>query len=155
MISSIISAISNLCSKAVSPITNLIDDKRFTEQERAEFAHAIALAELERDRAELEAQRTELKIQIAQANADAQIAQANARVFEFQTREDDRFTKRLRPTVGYLMTIMLALDQICVLFRNAESYFTTPMLIGYFTIMGIYVSGRSFEKIKICIRQKE
>lgn len=58
---------------------------------------------------------------------------------------DDLFTRRLRPSAGYLMTAMLLIDQIGFLYGR-ERFFDSAMTVGYFALMGVYVAGRSIEK---------
>lgn len=144
----VLTAITGLVDKVVEPITNLIDDERFTPEEKASMQNTIDRAQLDCDRARLEIEKTALEVEIANANADAKMAEATAAAMEAQTKEDDLFTKRLRPTVGYLMTLMLIADQINVMIQHADRYFSWPMLTGYFAIMGVYIGGRSIEKIK-------
>lgn len=147
-------ALIGLVSQAFQPIIDLLDDERFTEEERARLENSNERARIAPDRMELEIQKMDLQLQIAEVNrkaeqerADAAIAQALADVQAAQTREDDLFTKRLRPTAGYLMTFMLVADQAWVMLGH-ERFFDWRLLTGYFGLMGIYMTGRSLEKIK-------
>ena len=154
MSTAILSAITGLLSKAISPITKLIGDERFTEQERAEMKNSQLLAEIVTERTSLEIEKLEWQAQAekekrlaaeAKATADAQLALA--KVHQAQTQEDDLFTKRVRPVAAYVMTAMLVADQVWSMLGH-DAFFSNAMLIGYFSLLGIYMAGRSFEKIK-------
>ena len=149
-----ISAVAGLVGKAMQPITHLIDDERFTPQEKAELKNSQLLAEMANERAAIEMEKlqwqvhiTEQERMLAEAKADADAQMALARIQEAQTKEDDLYTKRLRPTVGYLMTLMLLADQVGAMCGHGR-FFNWILLSGYFATMGIYIGGRSIEKIK-------
>jgi DNA polymerase III delta prime subunit len=155
-ITAAIAAITGLIGKAIEPITNLVDDERFTPQERAELKSSQLLAEIANERTRLEIERMELQIEVerqqrlateAKASADAQ--SALALIQQAQTKEDDLYTKRLRPTVGYLMTLMLLADQAWTM-AGHERFFNLALYSGYFGLLGIYIGGRSLEKVKRC-----
>jgi predicted nucleic acid-binding Zn-ribbon protein len=152
--SAVLSTISGLLGKVVEPIAKLIGDERFTAQEKAELVNAELLAELANERAAFEIEKLEWaatsekeKRLAAEAKAQADIQQALANVHAAQTQEDDLFTKRVRPTAAYLMSLMLLADQVWHM-TGHERFFTLPMLTGYFSLLGIYIAGRSFEKFK-------
>ena len=153
--SAAIAAIAGLIGKAIQPITDLIDDERFTAQERAELESSQLLAEIANERASIELEKMQWQVQVkeqerllteARAEADAQMALAQ--IQQAQTQEDDLYTKRLRPTVGYLMTVLFLADFIAHAWFGRERFFGWVELTGYFAIMGVYIGGRSIEKIK-------
>lgn len=150
----ILTSITGLISKAIAPITKLIGDERFTEQEKAEMANAQQLAEIANERTALEIEKLEWqataekeKRQAAEAKAEADAMLAMARIQQAQTDEDDLFTKRVRPFAAYIMTMMLVGDQVWYMFGR-ERFFNNAMLMGYFSLLGIYIAGRTFEKFK-------
>jgi predicted nucleic acid-binding Zn-ribbon protein len=154
MSAAILSAITGLFSKAIEPITKLIGDERFTAQEKAELASSQLLAGIANERTALEIEKLEWQVQAeeqkrmaaeARAEADAQIALA--KIQQAQTQEDDLFTKRVRPAAAYVMTLMLVADQIWHMLGK-ERFFAGIMLTGYFSLLGLYIAGRSFEKFK-------
>lgn len=150
-----IAAITGLIGKAIEPITNLIDDERFTPQEQAELKSSQLLAEIANERTRLEIEKMELQIEVeaqrrqaAEAKADADRQTALAQIQQAQTQEDDLYTKRLRPTVGYLMTILFIADFVSSRFFGQDRFFGKVELFGYFAVLGVYIGGRSWEKIK-------
>ncbi len=152
---SIISSIFDLVGRAITPIANLIDDERFTPEEKAQLQNSETLAAMAEERARLEIEKLEWQVQVetekrraAEAMAAADRQTALAEIQAAQTAEDDLFTKRLRPTVGYLMTLMLMVDLVFHLFFGRPRFFGLAELTGYFAIMGVYIGGRSIEKIK-------
>jgi hypothetical protein len=149
-----ITAIVGLFSRAFEPVTKLIDDERFTPEEKANLANTQVLAELANERAALEIEKLEWQVQAetqkrlaAEAKAEADSQTALARIHEAQTGEDDLFTKRVRPFAAYVMTLMLIADQVWHMFGK-ERFFNNAMMMGYFSLLGIYIAGRSFEKFK-------
>jgi hypothetical protein len=154
MSSAAITAIIGLFSRAFEPVTKLIDDERFTAEEKANLSNTQVLAELANERAALEIEKLQFQIQAetqkrfaAEAKAEADAQMALARIHEAQTQEDDLFTKRVRPAAAYTMTLMLAGDQVWHMLGH-ERFFNGTMLMGYFSLLGLYVAGRSFEKFK-------
>lgn len=150
----ILAAITGLFSKAIEPVTKLIDDERFTPQEKAELKSSKMLAEIANERTALEIEKLEWKAtsekekrKAAEAKAAADAQTALARIQEAQTKEDDLFTKRVRPTAAYVMTLMLVADQVWTMLGH-ERFFNTVLLTGYFSLLGLYIAGRSFEKFK-------
>jgi hypothetical protein len=150
----VLTAITGLLSKAFEPVFKLIDDERFTPQEKADIANSQMLAQIVNERTALEIEKLEWQVQAetqkrmaaeAKAEADAQTALAN--IQRAQTDEDDLFTKRVRPMAAYVMTFMLLADQIWHMSGHPR-YFDWVMVTGYFSLLGIYIAGRSFEKSK-------
>jgi hypothetical protein len=154
MSAAILSAITGLFSKAIAPITKLIGDERFTAQEKAELASSQLLAGIANERTALEIEKLEWQVRAeeqkrlaAEAKAEADKQLSLAKIQQAQTDEDDLFTKRVRPAAAYAMTLMLAADQVWHMLGH-ERFFDGIMLTGYFSLLGLYVAGRSFEKFK-------
>jgi len=146
--------ITGLIGKAIEPITKLIGDERFTAQERAELANTQMLAEIANERTSLEIEKLQWQVQAegekrkaAEARAEADAQMALAKIQRAQTDEDDLFTKRVRPAAAYVMTMMLVADQVWNMLGH-ERFFNGTMLMGYFSLLGLYIAGRSFEKFK-------
>lgn len=149
-----ITAIIGLFSRAFEPVTRLIDDERFTAEEKANLANTQVLAELANERVQLEIEKLEWQVQAetqkrlaAEARADADAQMALAKIHQAQTDEDDLFTKRVRPTAAYVMTLMLLADQAWNMMGH-ERFFNSTLLMGYFSLLGLYIAGRSLEKFK-------
>jgi hypothetical protein len=154
MSAAVLTAITGLLSKAFQPVFKLIDDERFTAQEKADIANSQLLAEIANERTALEIEKLEWmaraekeKRLAVEARAEADTQLSLARIQQAQTDEDDLFTKRVRPFAAYIMTLMLVGDQVWHILGH-ERFFNTPMMMGYFSLLGIYIAGRTFEKFK-------
>jgi hypothetical protein len=117
--SAVLSTISGLLGKVVEPIAKLIGDERFTAQEKAELVNAELLAELANERAAFEIEKLEW---VATSEKEKRLA-------------------------AYLMTLMLLIDQVWTMLGH-DRFFGNAMLAGYFSLLGLYVAGRSVEKWK-------
>jgi hypothetical protein len=152
--SAVFGAIVGLFSRAIEPVVKLLDDERFTPEERATLSNTTVLAELANERVAFEIEKLEWQVQsetqkrlAAEARAEADGQLALAKIHQAQTDEDDLFTKRVRPTAAYAMTVMLVVDQVWHMLGR-ERFFDSTLLIGYFSLLGLYVAGRSLEKFK-------
>lgn len=102
-------------------------------------------AKLEFDK-ELAANAQELKRM--DADLEAKLADTAAQNIQAETKSEDKYTSRARPTFLYVMEFILAWNYIVVpLFKKDPVILPEPLFWLFGSVMLGYVGARSWEKI--------
>jgi hypothetical protein len=90
----------------------------------------------------------EIEIEQLLTARDTKLLEAQTEIITAELEQDDSYTKRVRPTIGYVLIALLVLYVLRLLFSETPPpelpVWMREVFLGYF---GVYFVGRSWEKV--------
>jgi Protein of unknown function (DUF3154). len=132
----------DFAGKVVSPITNMIDNLTTTTEEKQKLRN-----ELQKIQNEMTAKYVELEAKTIDAKRDVMVE---------ELKQDDKYTKRARPTVIYAGLMILFINHVVLpwiaFFLPGTAIPTinlpTEFWLAWGGVCGVYAFGRTQEKMK-------
>ena len=131
----------NLISEIISPVTNMVDDVVTSDEERLKLK--AKLKEIENNLA------------VAVMEHEEQIVKSKTKIMTAELKQDDKYTKRARPTVVYGGLAVILLKYILVPFTTELAGIHFPDIaipaefwLAWGGVTGVYSFRRTQEKLE-------
>lgn len=131
----------DFAGKVISPITNMIDDLTTTDEEKLKLKN-----ELQQIQNQMVAKYIELESKTIDAKRDVMVE---------ELKQDDKYTKRARPTVVYAGLAILFINHVILPWASYFASATLPNIslptefwLAWGGVCGVYAFGRTQEKMR-------